>query len=211
MLTLTSSAALHPTKGDPRRAPLSTPLAAFSWPLGTFIRRVSPIVHVTTSGSLSRQSKYPTQRCLKFPFTLCPCTVIDSDLKPSTARYTSDTTADIALFSQDPRGTPQSPTQPPSQSQSRSPSLRKLAMSHLMGAASSAPTSPTIHANGVRHDADAHPLQHGALPPPGVPSLTSALKSLNFEPGVSQPSGGVLYDSPYSRSISSTAPTSPRM
>ncbi|KAK4240297.1 6-phosphofructo-2-kinase-domain-containing protein [Achaetomium macrosporum] len=91
-------------------------------------------------------------------------------------------------------------------------------MSHLMGAAFSAPTSPTIKANENRRNGEAR-LDHGALPspgvslpPPGVPSLTNALRNLTTsEPGVSQAPGGVHYDSPYSRSISSTAPTSPRI
>jgi 6-phosphofructo-2-kinase len=91
-------------------------------------------------------------------------------------------------------------------------------MSRLMGAASSAPTSPTIKSNENRRNGEAH-LDHGALPPPGlslpppgVPSLTNALRNLTTsEPGVPHPPGGVHYDSPYSHSLSSTAPTSPRM
>ena len=103
--------------------------------------------------------------------------------------------------------------------QSQTPlSLRKLAMSHLMGAALSAnvTSSPKIHAaNGDgRNDSSnekAQP-QYGALPPPGAPALASALKTLTSMGSVtSHPRTGVQYDSPYSRSISSTAPASPRM
>ncbi|AEO71681.1 uncharacterized protein THITE_2124399 [Thermothielavioides terrestris NRRL 8126] len=83
-------------------------------------------------------------------------------------------------------------------------------MSHLMGAASSAPSSPRIYANGNHPDGDVH-FQHGALPPPGTSSLTNALKTLNLDASVSHLPGSAQYDSPYSRSISSTAPTSPRI
>jgi 6-phosphofructo-2-kinase len=115
-------------------------------------------------------------------------------------RHTTDTTADILPLHQDTAGAPQSTTPP---------SLRKLAMSHLMGAALSANTSPTIHANGDGHDDKVH---HGALPPPGAPALTNALKTLTTVDSVtSNPQTRPNYDSPYSRSISSTAPASPRM
>jgi 6-phosphofructo-2-kinase len=81
-----------------------------------------------------------------------------------------------------------------------------------MGAAFSGPSSPTIQANADGRNADAH-LLHADLPPP---ALTNALKTLNTsDPGVpGLPNGlpnGLHYDSPYSHSISSTAPASPRM
>jgi 6-phosphofructo-2-kinase len=85
-------------------------------------------------------------------------------------------------------------------------------MSHRMGAALSGPSSPTIQANGDGNISEVHHL-HGVLPPP---ALTNALKTLKTaESGASGPPNGLPnghhYDSPYSRSISSTAPASPRM
>ncbi|KAL1840767.1 hypothetical protein VTJ49DRAFT_159 [Mycothermus thermophilus] len=84
-------------------------------------------------------------------------------------------------------------------------SLRKLAMSHLMAATISNPPSPTITANGVGHDAEAHPP---TLPPP---ALTNALRVLEKSGSTLPPAHGLQYDSPYSRSLSSTAPASPRI
>ena len=83
-----------------------------------------------------------------------------------------------------------------------------------MGAAISATSSPTIHANnGDGHNEKAQPY-FGALPPPGAPALAKALKTLTSPGSVTshpRTHTGPQYDSPYSRSISSTAPASPRM
>ncbi len=99
--------------------------------------------------------------------------------------------------------------------QFRRPSLRKLAMSHLMGSAFSKITSAPAHtSHPVDHGSNekVHHL-HGALPPPGASALTNALKTLvTGDVRVANAgASGPPYDSPYSRSISSTAPTSPRM
>ena len=101
--------------------------------------------------------------------------------------------------------------------QFRRPSLRKLAMSHLMGSAFSKISAPAPTSHPADHGSNekVHHL-HGALPPPGASALTNALKTLvtgdvrvaNAGAGAGR---GPPYDSPYSRSISSTAPTSPRM
>jgi hypothetical protein len=114
---------------------------------------------------------------------------------------TTGTTADFEVFDQDSVGAPQSQSQ----------SLRKLAMSHLMGSAFSAPASPRIKANENGHSSE-NGHGHGPLPPPGAPALTNALNTLNAPDAVPpRIPNGPQYDSPYSRSISSTAPTSPRM
>ncbi|KAL2265668.1 hypothetical protein VTJ83DRAFT_6768 [Remersonia thermophila] len=84
-------------------------------------------------------------------------------------------------------------------------SLRKLAMSHLMAASISNPPSPTIAANGVGHDVDAHP------PTLSPPALTHALRALEKSGPTLPAANGLQYDSPYSRSLSSTAPASPRI
>lgn len=105
-------------------------------------------------------------------------------------------------------------------------------MSHLIGAsATTASSSPPIHANGDRRDgerpnAGAHQNNNNdnnnnnsssngrTLPSSGVASLTTALKSLSSldsgAPG-SDKAPAVQYDTPYTRSIPSTAPGSPRM
>jgi len=53
----------------------------------------------------------------------------------------------------------------------------------------------------------------GLLPPPAVSgSLTQALRALNMNPhAVAHPLPDRAYDSPYSRSVTSTAPTSPHL
>lgn len=118
---------------------------------------------------------------------------------------TTDTTANLKFAREDAVVAPQPPPQPPS--------LRKLAMSHRMGAAVSDPSSPTSLASGDSHHAEVQQL-HSVLPPP---ALTNALKeSLKAAgSGAPGPANGVPndlhFDSPYSRSISSTAPASPRM
>lgn len=189
---LTVSAPPHCTQGSLR------PPATFFLILGSFYLPNLPSFHVTASGSLPHPRKPPIQR------SLLP--VLSTSTSPSfflrtIHRHTTDTTADIlSPLSQDTAGAPQSTTPP---------SLRKLAMSHLMGAALSANTSPTIHANGHGPDDKVH---YGALPPPGAPALTNALKTLTTVDSVtSNPQPRPNYDSPYSRSISSTAPASPRM
>ncbi|KAK4121810.1 bifunctional 6-phosphofructo-2-kinase/fructose-2,6-bisphosphate 2-phosphatase [Parathielavia appendiculata] len=84
-------------------------------------------------------------------------------------------------------------------------------MSHLMGSALSAPTSPAIKAREDDHRLDGGHA-HGPLPPPGAPALTKALNTLKAaDSATPHPQNGPPYDSPYSRSISSTAPTSPRI
>ncbi|KAK4146508.1 6-phosphofructo-2-kinase-domain-containing protein [Dichotomopilus funicola] len=99
-------------------------------------------------------------------------------------------------------------------------------MSHRMGAVFSGPSSPTIHASGDGLQGDVHPA-HGALPPPALTrALKESLKSAdesgasprnspNGPPNTSAPTSGlpngVQYDSPYSRSLASTAPASPRI
>jgi 6-phosphofructo-2-kinase len=87
-------------------------------------------------------------------------------------------------------------------------------MSHLMGStfsAFSAPASPRIKANEDAHSSENGHV-HGPLPPPGAPALTKALNTLKADDSVPpRLPNGPQYDSPYSRSISSTAPTSPRM
>lgn len=104
----------------------------------------------------------------------------------------TDTTANLASFYPDSSGAPQPQ------------SLRKLAMSHLIGASATAPCSPTIRANGDRRHADAR-LHDGMLPPPAAPSLSSALKALH-----NRDADGAQPNRPFAR-ISSTAPASPRL
>ncbi|GAB1312984.1 6-phosphofructo-2-kinase [Madurella fahalii] len=87
-------------------------------------------------------------------------------------------------------------------------------MSHLIGSSATAPPSPKLRSNGEYHHDDARSRIHsGLLPPPGAPYWTSALKSLkDFGPlSRSDKDSFPHYDSPYSRSISSTAPGSPRI
>ncbi|KAK4252062.1 6-phosphofructo-2-kinase-domain-containing protein [Corynascus novoguineensis] len=99
------------------------------------------------------------------------------------------------------------------QPQPQPPSLRKLAMSHRMGAAVSDPSSPTSLASGDSHHAEGQQL-HSVLPPP---ALTNALKESLKAAGSGPPGhpngvpNDLHFDSPYSRSISSTAPASPRI
>ncbi|KAL2117073.1 hypothetical protein VTJ04DRAFT_9241 [Mycothermus thermophilus] len=90
----------------------------------------------------------------------------------------------------------------------QSDSLRKLAMSHLMGANLSSPPSPTITANGLGHDVQVHPP---SLPTLSPPALSHALKALKEAGPTLPPANGLHYESPYSRSLSSTAPASPRI
>ena len=95
-------------------------------------------------------------------------------------------------------------------------------MSHpLMGSSASSPSSPTIRANGEQDTEQKHNGGRpgaGALirePVPSAPQwISHALKTLdNYASLTSRPEGTarVQYDSPYSRSRSSTAPGSPRM
>ncbi|KAK3315300.1 6-phosphofructo-2-kinase-domain-containing protein [Apodospora peruviana] len=88
--------------------------------------------------------------------------------------------------------------------------------SHLLAASTTAPSSPTITSNAGSNAGKQSPNgRHdgGFLPPPAAP-LVHALKSLHDL----DPHTGPLdrphvpaYDSPYSRSIPSTAPGSPRI
>ncbi|KAL2179886.1 6-phosphofructo-2-kinase-domain-containing protein [Thermothelomyces heterothallicus CBS 202.75] len=145
--------------------------------------------HVAASGSDPRPSQSACQRSLpSFFFIYLP-------FRSSFIRYLRLEDAAVAP-------------------QSSSLTLRKLAMSHRMGATASDPSSPTIQAIGdSHHGAEAHPL-HSVLPPP---ALTNALKESLRTAGAGQsghPIGvpnGLHFDSPYSRSISSTAPGSPRI
>ncbi|KAK4183848.1 putative 6-phosphofructo-2-kinase [Podospora australis] len=85
-------------------------------------------------------------------------------------------------------------------------------MSHLIGSSATAPSSPSIRPNGQRAIPGAQ-QQHnhdGFLPPPAAASWSSAFNLNDFELA-SRPRPGVHYDSPYSRSIPSTAPGSPRI
>jgi len=121
--------------------------------------------------------------------------------------YSSNTgiTADIAHYCND------------SGFASQPQSLRKLAMSHLIGSSSTDPSSsPIINANGspnLKGRPIPNPRYHdGSLLPPAAASWSSALKDLgDFEIGSGPRPTGMHYDSPYSRSIPSTAPGSPRM
>ncbi|CAP70597.1 uncharacterized protein PODANS_3_6610 [Podospora anserina S mat+] len=87
-------------------------------------------------------------------------------------------------------------------------------MSHIIGSSATAPSSPSIRANGQRPIPGAHQFHDGLLPPAAA-SWSSALKDLNdFELSSSHPTRPGFqqhYDSPYSRSIPSTAPGSPRI
>ncbi|KAK3387683.1 histidine phosphatase superfamily [Podospora didyma] len=75
----------------------------------------------------------------------------------------------------------------------------------LLASSATAPSSPTISANGSHPHAAAR-FHDGLLPPAAGPALAHALRSLNdFDPAKR------TYDSPYSRSICSTAPGSPRI
>lgn len=83
-------------------------------------------------------------------------------------------------------------------------------MSRLIGTSATAPSSPSIRANGQR------PIHHthnydGFLPPPAASSWSSALRDLNEFELASRSRPGLHFDSPYSRSIPSTAPGSPRI
>ena len=97
-------------------------------------------------------------------------------------------------------------------------SLRKLAMiSRLVAAASNtAPSSPNLASNGPNGLVNRTIPRHALLPPPATHhSFGIALKALphDVDDG-SQPSTGppsVTLETPYSRSMPSTAPGSPRM
>lgn len=108
-----------------------------------------------------------------------------------------------------------------------------------MGSIASTPSSPTIHANGehrvAEHNTEEHkelpkqngeirngeqrkadrpaaPAVHEPLPAPGAPPWVSyTMKKLDSLAARPDRAGMPHYDSPYSRSISSTAPGSPRM
>ncbi|KAL2016352.1 hypothetical protein VTK56DRAFT_3838 [Thermocarpiscus australiensis] len=95
---------------------------------------------------------------------------------------------------------------------SQSQSLRRLAMSNLVGSSATAPCSPTIRANGDHHSIGA-PSHDGLLPPPAAP-LATALRSLNdLDSGAARPDRA-HNGSCYPRTIASmpaTAPGSPRI
>lgn len=84
--------------------------------------------------------------------------------------------------------------------------------SHL--ATSSVSSSPSISSNGDQPSLAVRPPD-GPLPPPAMPpphaTLTHALKSLDGLEHSASLLTRPTYDSPYSRSISSTAPGSPRI
>ena len=106
-----------------------------------------------------------------------------------------------------------------SQAQSQQSSLAKLVMSTQVAASSpSSSSSPKSNPQNGEPASSLNPVIHGPdglLPPPSAPPvLAHAFKSLSEFDGVAslrerhpQPA----YDSPYARSISSTAPGSPRM
>ncbi|KAK4216245.1 putative 6-phosphofructo-2-kinase [Rhypophila decipiens] len=82
--------------------------------------------------------------------------------------------------------------------------------SHLVASTQSVPSSPTISSNGgkqsptSRHDGN-------ILPPPAVAHALRSLHELDSRTGPLDKPQPVSYDSPYSRSIPSTAPGSPRI
>ncbi|KAK1750004.1 6-phosphofructo-2-kinase-domain-containing protein [Echria macrotheca] len=81
--------------------------------------------------------------------------------------------------------------------------------SMMASASSTAPTSPTISSNGDNYSVSS--TNNVLLPPPSShPALAHALNSLNLNSGHGK-GPGIAYDSPYSRSIPSTAPGSPRL
>ena len=92
--------------------------------------------------------------------------------------------------------------------------LKLAAMKSSLAASTTAPSSPNITSNGEAHGLAVN--RHDVLLPPPAPqpSLAHALRSLNDLNGGIRPFTGppsLTYDSPYSRSIPSTAPGSPRM
>ncbi|KAK5661521.1 hypothetical protein OQA88_11425 [Cercophora sp. LCS_1] len=84
-------------------------------------------------------------------------------------------------------------------------------MKSSLVASSTAPSSPTI--NSLENGFGVPRHHETLLPPAAQPSLAHALRSLNdlngMRPGMGPPA--YPYDSPYSRSIPSTAPGSPRI
>ncbi|KAK3988137.1 putative 6-phosphofructo-2-kinase [Cladorrhinum sp. PSN332] len=91
-------------------------------------------------------------------------------------------------------------------------------MSHLIGSSAAAPASPAIHPNGSPNLKGARPIPNArhydgcGLLPPAAASWSSALRDLSeFEIASGPRPTGLHYDSPYSRSIPSTAPGSPRI
>ncbi|KAK0613812.1 histidine phosphatase superfamily [Immersiella caudata] len=84
-------------------------------------------------------------------------------------------------------------------------------MKSSLAASRTAPSSPTINGEVRGSTTNRHDV---LLPPPAAPSsLTYALKTLDNHFNGGRPTGppSFTYDSPYSRSISSTAPGSPRI
>jgi len=146
-----------------------------------------------------------------YPLEFCPCTQGDHPSKLVT-------TANFAFFFRYLAGVPQ-------------PSLWKLAMNHFFGLSATAPSSPTVHTsnyvngvNGGKHRDDGYsratesPTDEKALPvlpPPSVPYWSQSLNNIEGN-GINggrfdKPIPSRQYDSPYSRSLSSTAPGSPRI
>ncbi|EGS23172.1 6-phosphofructo-2-kinase 1-like protein [Thermochaetoides thermophila DSM 1495] len=104
-------------------------------------------------------------------------------------------------------------------------------MNHFFGLSATAPSSPTVHTsnyvngvNGGKHRDDGYsratesPTDEKALPvlpPPSVPYWSQSLNNIEGN-GINggrfdKPIPSRQYDSPYSRSLSSTAPGSPRI
>ncbi|KAH8888226.1 hypothetical protein GQ53DRAFT_749158 [Thozetella sp. PMI_491] len=87
--------------------------------------------------------------------------------------------------------------------------------SQLVASSTNTPpsSSPTLAPNGDRPQLAVR-TQDGQTPNSVAPTLAHALKSLNeFDTGVASRDRALqpTYDSPYTRSIPSTAPGSPRM
>ncbi|KAK0635054.1 histidine phosphatase superfamily [Bombardia bombarda] len=81
--------------------------------------------------------------------------------------------------------------------------------SQLLASSRTEPSSPTISSNSGKPNPVAH--HDGFLPPPAAP-LAHALNSLNLDAmSAGDRLYSVAYDSPYARSIPSTAPGSPRI
>lgn len=82
--------------------------------------------------------------------------------------------------------------------------------SHLIASPQSVPSSPTISSNGGKQSPTSRHYGN-ILPPPAFAHALKSLHELDSRTGPLEKPQPIPYDSPYSRSIPSTAPGSPRI